>query len=74
MKKREIARQLARNTGITRGEAADAIDRMVNDILTKLRSGEPANVPGFGRFATNAAGQIEFKPSPARSNVGEPTQ
>jgi nucleoid DNA-binding protein len=70
MNKRELARQLARNTGVSRGEAADQIDRMVNDVLKQLRSGHSADLPGFGRFAVNEAGQIEFSPKPGKSKTG----
>ncbi len=72
MNKRELARQLARNTGVSRGEAADQIDRMVTDVLTKLRSGRSADLPEFGRFAVNEAGQIEFSPKPGKSKTGVP--
>ena len=73
MNKRELARQLARNTGVSRGEAADQIDRMVNDVLKQLRSGHSADLPGFGRFALNEAGQIEFSPKP-KSKAGGPAK
>lgn len=61
MRKHELARKLARKTGITRAEAADQVDRLVNEILQKLRSGEAAQLPGLGRFLRNAEGNIEFQ-------------
>ncbi len=60
MKKKELARELARKTGVTRAEAADQVDRMVNDILQKMRDGQPATLPGLGRFRRDANGNIEF--------------
>ncbi len=74
MNKRELARQLARNTGVTRGEAADQIDRLVNDVLKQLRTGRPADLPGFGSFAINSSGQIEFSPKPEKTKAGDATR
>ncbi len=60
MRKRDLARNLARRTGVSHAEAADEVDRLVNDILQKLRSGETAALPGFGRFRRDADGNIQF--------------
>ena len=62
MKKPEITRDLARRTGITEAEAADRLDRVVQDILTKLRAGRTASLPGLGRFSTSACGKVKFEP------------
>jgi nucleoid DNA-binding protein len=48
MRKKEIAREVSRQTGMTRAEAADQVDRLVHEILRKLRSGESARLPGLG--------------------------
>ncbi len=60
MRKKELARELARKTGVTQAEAADQVDRLVNDILQKLRSGQPASLPGLGQFRRDPDGKIEF--------------
>ena len=60
MKKKDIARKLALQTGVTRAEAADQVDRMVNDVLQKLRHGETAKLPGIGLFQLNSRGEIEL--------------
>ncbi len=60
MKKKELARDLARETGVTRAEAADQVDRLVNDVLQKLRDGQPAVLPGLGRLRRDAEGNIQF--------------
>ena len=60
MRKHELARQLARTTGVTRAEAADQVDRVVNDVLMKLRRGQPADWPGIGKFSVSSEGEIEF--------------
>jgi len=60
MKKQELARAVARSTGVTRAEAADQVDRVVNEILQKLRNGQTARMPGFGEFSKRPDGTIEF--------------
>ncbi len=69
-----MARQLARDTGVSRGEAADQIDRLVTDVLKQLRSGHSADLPGFGQFAVNETGQIEFSPRPRKTKTGGPAK
>lgn len=61
MKKPEIARRIARRSGSTSAEAADQLDRLVNEILTNLRRGQTAEVPGLGRFRLTAGGHIRFE-------------
>jgi nucleoid DNA-binding protein len=60
MKKLEIARQIARRNGVSEGEAADRLDRVVQDILTNLRHGKSAGIPGLGRFRAASDGRIVF--------------
>jgi nucleoid DNA-binding protein len=69
MKKQEIAKQLARQSGVTRGEAADRLDRVVHDILEKLREGKPADFPGLGRFRAGAGGQVDFQRNRRRNDA-----
>jgi nucleoid DNA-binding protein len=61
MKKPEIAKDMARQSGVTEAEAADRLDRVVHDILSKLRSGKSASLPGLGRFSSSAGGKVTFK-------------
>jgi nucleoid DNA-binding protein len=61
MKKYEIARQLARRSGVTQGEAADRLDRVVREILERLRAGKPAHLPGMGHFRPGADGKVAFQ-------------
>jgi nucleoid DNA-binding protein len=56
MKKAEIARRLARETGVTRAEAADRLDRVVHEILSSLRQGRNATLPGLGTFMPGGSG------------------
>jgi nucleoid DNA-binding protein len=62
MKKREIARQLARQSGVTAGEAADRLDWAVHEILTRLRHGKAADLPGVGTFSLAQDGKVAFVP------------
>jgi len=61
MKKPEIAKRLARQSGETQGEAADRLDRVVRQIVSKLRRGEEAPLPGLGRFKVGEDGRVSFE-------------
>ena len=50
MKKPDLAKRLARRSGMTLGEAADQLDRAVDQIVRKLRQGREAKLPGLGKF------------------------
>jgi nucleoid DNA-binding protein len=61
MKKPEIARGMARRAGITAGEAADRLDRVVSQILARLKKGKDAALPGLGRFTHGPDGRLSFE-------------
>jgi nucleoid DNA-binding protein len=61
MKKPEIAKNMARHAGVTRGEAADRLDRVVQQILSRLRKGQEADLPGLGRFSFGPDGRVSFE-------------
>jgi len=61
MKKPEIARKMARAAGVSEGEAADRLDRVVHQILAKLRKGKDADLPGLGRFKQGLDGRVSFE-------------
>ena len=48
MQKDDLASRLANTSGISQAKAADQLDRVVHQILRKLRSGKPAPMPGLG--------------------------
>jgi len=50
LKKEQLARRLARQSGITQAAAADQLDRILSDILKRLRRGQSASLPGLGTF------------------------
>jgi nucleoid DNA-binding protein len=61
MKKPDIAKRLARESGITQGRAADQLDGVVNRILSDLRKGQDAPLPGLGKFTVGPKGMLGFK-------------
>ena len=61
MRKPEIAKDMARQSGVTVAEAADRLDGVVHDILSRLRSGMSASLPGLGRFRAGADGKVKFE-------------
>ena len=61
MKKPEIAKRLVRQLGESQGEAADRLDRVVHQIVAKLRRGEEAPLPGLGKFKVGADGRVNFE-------------
>jgi len=61
MRKAEIARRLARQSGVSKAEAADELDRVINQILGKLRKGKAAEFPGLGLFTPGPNGSFVFK-------------
>jgi len=60
MKKREIAKRIARQSKTSVGQAADSIDRVVQQIIADLRRGRESNVPGLGRFTVEPNGNLAF--------------
>jgi len=68
MKKPEIAKRMASQSGVTDGEAADHLDSIVQRILSDLRKGKATPLPGLGKFISGPDGKIAFEPEggPAR--------
>jgi nucleoid DNA-binding protein len=66
MKKPQIAKRLAKRSGVSRAEAADQLDRMVNDILSHLRNGHPVPIPGLGTFMPGRIWEFQFEKSKGR--------
>jgi nucleoid DNA-binding protein len=55
MRKTTLSRRLARESGVTKAQAADQLDRMVHQIVTNLRNGRAAALPGLGQFRPGKA-------------------
>ena len=62
MKKPELAKRLAQQSNSTVSEAADRLDRMVGEIIRRLKQGEPARLPGVGAFTRRRDGRVSFQP------------
>jgi nucleoid DNA-binding protein len=53
MKREEIAKTLARQTGLSHSAARNEVDELVHKILLKLRKGQQVKVPGVGKLLGN---------------------
>lgn len=62
MRKPEIAKQLARRSRLSQGEAADRLDVIFQKIVSDLRKGREPVLPGLGRFKHGPDGQVMFEP------------
>jgi nucleoid DNA-binding protein len=62
MRKLDIAKQLARRSRLTQGEAADRLDIIVQKIVTDLRKGREPSLPGLGKFKHGPDGLVVFEP------------
>ena len=64
MKREQLARLLAKETNTTPGVAADQVDRIVSELLSRIRKGGSASLPGLGTFRPGKHGDFQFdKPS-----------
>jgi nucleoid DNA-binding protein len=61
MKKPEMAKRLARRSGLSPAEAADQLDHTVHEILSKLRKRQEAPLAGLGTFTIDGNGRIHFR-------------
>jgi nucleoid DNA-binding protein len=62
MKKPEIAKRMARESGMSRAKAADELDRVVNRILSNLKKGREAPLSGLGKFTPGPQRATDFHP------------
>lgn len=65
MMKKQLAQRLARRAGVTNAEAADHLDRVVHQIVTKLRKGRTVPLPGLGKLKP-AGATVAFEPEKPR--------
>ena len=64
MKQSVLIRRLARATGLPTAVAADQLDKLVDDVIARLRRGQPARIPGLGVFPPGDRLRFDFD-SPA---------
>jgi len=50
MRRKELARALAREAHIPEAIAQDRVDAVVHKILMKLKAGHPVKLPGLGKL------------------------
>jgi len=60
MKKYQIAKRLAVESGISTAAAADQLDTVFAGILKRLRNGHSASLPGLGTFLAGASAEFSF--------------
>ncbi len=61
MDKDDLTRKLARRTRSSKAEAADELDRLVHQILARLRRGQRVRLPGLGTFLPGQQPSFEFE-------------
>lgn len=54
MKRKQLARELARKQGVPAAEAQDRVDELVHDILKRLKEGKPVTLPGIGKLVARS--------------------
>jgi nucleoid DNA-binding protein len=64
MKKEQLARRLAKESHITTAAAADQLDRVLHDILKRVRNGQSASFPGLGTFLPGRQNGFLFDVTP----------
>jgi len=69
MKQNQLAKRLAKESRITPAAAADQLDRIVHEILTRVRKGQSASLPGLGTFHSGDKGDFQFEQSPGAGRV-----
>lgn len=72
MKKQQLAKILARESGISPAAAADQLDTVLSGILRRVRQGRSASLPGLGTFVPGDKPAFFFEqclpPGARRSN------
>jgi nucleoid DNA-binding protein len=66
MKKDELATRLARKARVSKAAAADRLDEVIHDILSSLKRGRTATLPGLGKFVPGKRTAFEFEPKGAQ--------
>jgi nucleoid DNA-binding protein len=67
MKKSELANRLAKQAGVSTAEAADQLNHVVSQIISNLKKGQTAQLPGLGEFKPGSKWNFKFeRKGPAR--------
>jgi nucleoid DNA-binding protein len=54
MKRSDLTDRIARQGRTTREEAADRLDRVVHDLIQRLRRGQRVSLPGLGELSADS--------------------
>jgi nucleoid DNA-binding protein len=68
MKRLQLAKRLAKRSGLSRAAAADQLDHVVNKIISNLKKGHSATLPGLGQFSPGKEWTFEFEPPPDKDS------
>ena len=72
MKRDELARALSDKEHVTRAAARDTLDAIIHEILTQLREGQAAEMPGVGQLISqNRNVETNSREKPSREKTGE---
>jgi hypothetical protein len=63
MKKAQLIKRLAKESGISTAAAADQLDSILTGILRRLRQGHSASLPGLGTFLPGPTAEFYFEQS-----------
>lgn len=61
MQKEQLARRLAKESGISTAAAADQLDGILISILRRIRQGRSASLPGLGTFLPGPKPEFYFE-------------
>jgi len=61
MKKEQLAKRLAKESGISTAAAADQLDGILSGILRRVRQGHSARLPGLGTFLPGVRPEFLFE-------------
>ena len=64
MKNTDLVEQIARETGISPGAAADQLDEVITSILRTLKQGGSADLPGLAKITFQQAVAAALKAAP----------
>ena len=63
MKKAQLVKRLAKESGISTAAAADQLDSILTGILRRVRQGHSASLPGLGTFVPGPTAEFYFEQS-----------
>jgi nucleoid DNA-binding protein len=74
MKKAQLVKLLAKESGISTAAAADQLDSILSGILRRIRRGRSASLPGLGTFLPGSKPEFYFEQTlpPAARRVKAP--